>query len=229
MKQTIRAQLLELAEPEYQKFSSKLLPNIDNVLGVRLPKLRKLAKQIAKEEGKEFLIRAEDFYFEELMPQGFVIGYLKEDIETVLELVADFVPKINSWSVCDSFCSSLKIAKENEVRVWEFLQPYFSSQKEYEVRFGVVMLLIYFMKEEYLDKIFEILDEIRQDGYYVKMAVAWEVSMCYVNFPERTLAYLKENRLDDFTYHKSLQKIVESLKVSKEEKFFIKSLKRNEK
>lgn len=113
--------------------------------------------------------------------------------------------------------------------MWEFLQPYFSSEKEYEIRFGVVMLLVYFMKEEYLDKIFAILDEIRHDGYYVKMAVAWEVSMCYVNFPEKTLAYLKENRLDDFTYNKSLQKIVESLKVSKEEKSFIKSLKRNEK
>ena len=100
----IKEQLLALAEPEYQKFSSRLLPRTENIIGVRLPHLRKIAKQIAKQEGSNYLLQADDTSFEEVMIQGMVIGYLQKiDIEEVLALVATFVPKINNWSVCDSF------------------------------------------------------------------------------------------------------------------------------
>jgi len=226
LNKTIREQLFELAEEEYRKFSSALLPNIDNVLGVRLPALRKLAKAIAKNDWRKFIIEADNEYFEEVMLQGMVIGYVKADIEEILQYTSDYIPKINNWSVCDSFCNGLKFTKDNMERVWDFIQPFLCSKKEYEVRFGVVMLLSFYINEEYVERTLQLLDNTKHPGYYVKMAVAWAVSICYVKFPEQTMKYLKNNTLDDFTFNKSLQKITESLRVDKETKALIRSMKR---
>lgn len=222
----IKEQIFELADEEYQKFSSRLLPNIDNIIGVRLPALRKIAKTIAKEDWHEFLEAAHNEYFEGVMLQGMVLGYVKAPIEEILQYAAHFIRKINNWSVCDSFCIGLKFTKDNMSRVWNFIQPFLVSKEEYEVRFGVVMLLDFYVNEEYIDEILKLLDDIKHEGYYAKMAVAWLASICYVKFPERTMKYLKNNSLDDFTYNKSLQKITESLQVDKETKALIRSMKR---
>lgn len=226
MEQTIREQIMELAEEDYQKFSAALIPNINNVLGVRIPLLRNLAKQIAKGDWRAYLEQAEQEYFEEVMLQGIVIGYVKTDIEETLRFVAEFVPKIDNWSVCDSFCVGLKFTKKNMEMVWGFLQPYLMSNKEYEIRFGVVMLLDYYIEEGYIDRVLQCLDNISHEGYYVKMAVAWAVSICYVKLPVPTIVFLKENSLDDFTYNKALQKITESYRVDQETKKIIRSMKR---
>ncbi|GGH23680.1 DNA alkylation repair protein [Paenibacillus segetis] len=226
MEQTIRELIMELAEEDYQKFSASLIPNINNVLGVRIPLLRNLAKQIVKGDWRTYLEHADQDYFEEVMLQGIVIGYIKADIEEILQYVRDFVPKIDNWSVCDSFCVGLKFVKTNRARVWDFLQPYLMSGKEYEIRFGVVMLLDYYIDEEYIERVLQCLDRINHEGYYVKMAVAWAVSICYVKLPEPTMTFLKGNSLDDFTYNKALQKITESYRVDQETKTIIRSMKR---
>ena len=226
METTIREQLLELAEEKYQKFSSALIPHISNVMGVRIPELRKLAQNIAKGDWRAYLEHAEDEYFEEVMLQGMVIGCVEIDIEEKLSYVAAFIPKIDNWSVCDSFCAGLKFTKMNKEKVWEFLQSYLTSNEEYEIRFGVVMLLDYYIDEDYIIRVLQRLDNPKHEGYYVKMAVAWAISMCYVKLPEPTMAYLKNNTLDNFTYNKALQKITESLRVDQETKKMIRSMKR---
>lgn len=225
MEQTIREQLEQLAEEKYRIFSSSLTPGKDNILGVRLPLLRKMAAKLAKGDFRTYLSEASDDSMEEVLLQGMVIGCCKADIKEKLSLAAGFVPKIDCWAVCDSFCNGLKIAKTHPEQVWEFLQPYLRSDREYELRFGVVMLLHY-QTEEYAPLVFAHFDRIRHEGYYVKMAVAWVLSMYYVNFPELTLEYLKDNQLDDVTYHKALQKITESLRVGAEEKNMIRDMKR---
>ena len=102
----VKAQLLELAEPNYQQFTARLLPDISNILGVRLPVLRKIAKQIAKENWREFLRQNDEVYFEEIMLKGMVIGYIKDaSVHEIMKFTETFVPKINNWSVCDSFCA----------------------------------------------------------------------------------------------------------------------------
>jgi 3-methyladenine DNA glycosylase AlkD len=223
---SIKEQLLDLVDDEYQKFSAALIPNINNLIGVRLPELRKLARFIAKDDWRTYLEHAEDEYFEEIMLQGMVISYVKTDVEEILRYVADFVPKINNWSVCDSFCIGLKFTQTNKERVWQFLQPYLSSNNEYDIRFGVVMLLFYYTEEEYMNRGLQLLDNIRHEGYYVKMAVAWAISICYVKQPEPTMQYLRNNSLDKFTYNKALQKITESYRVDQETKQLIRSMKR---
>jgi 3-methyladenine DNA glycosylase AlkD len=226
VEKTIKEQLFEWVDEDYRKFSAALIPTINNVLGVRLPVLRKLAKKLAKDDWRTYLKQAGNEYFEEVMLQGMVISYVKADVEEILCYVADYIPKIDNWSVCDSFCIGLKFTQTNMKQVWEFLQPYLSSEKEYNLRFGVVMLLNFYINEEYITRVLQLLDNPKHEGYYVKMAVAWAVSICYVKLPEATMAYLKSNSLDNFTYNKALQKITESFRVDQETKNIIRSMKR---
>lgn len=221
-----RAKLVELYEPKYRDFNASLMPGTDNVLGVRVPAVRSLAKELAKGNWREYFAQNQDVYFEETQLHGLTIGYLKEDIETVLSEVRSFIPKITNWALCDIFCGGLKITKNHKERVWDFLMEYIKSDKPYYIRFAVVMMLGYYIDDEHTDKMLKLFEEIKNENYYVKMAVAWAVSMCYVNQPKTTVPFLKNNRLDDFTYNKSLQKICESLKPSAEEKAAIKSMKR---
>lgn len=222
----IRARLLELADRDYQAFASALIPTISNVMGVRLPELRKLAKEIARGDWTTYLDHAQDDWFEEVMLQGMVIGCLRTDVDEVLRRTASFVPKIDNWSVCDSFCSGLKLAAAHRPKVWDFLQPYLQSDREYDIRFAVVMLLNYYADAEYIEAALAQLDRIRHESYYVKMAVAWAISVFFVKLPEPTLAYLQNNSLDKETFNKALQKITESLRVDPETKQLIRGMKR---
>lgn len=226
MRNAILKQLMELKEEEYQKFQASLIPNCNNMLGVRIPELRKIAKEIAKEDWQTYLKNAKDTFFEEVMLQGMVIGYIKTDIEICLKYIEQFVPKITNWSICDSFCAGLKFTKNNRKKVWNFLAPFLSSKHEFELRFGIVMLLNYYIEEEYINKVLVQLNSIQHEGYYVKMAIAWAISFCFVKYPEQTILLLKSNNLDDFTYNKALQKITELNRVDQDTKNMIRQMKR---
>lgn len=220
------AYLHELVDEKYQAFNQRLIPNVDNLLGVRMPELQKLAKQIVKGNWQEYFSFTQNNYYEETMLKGLVIGKVKTDLSTLFSLISEFIPFIDNWAVCDSFCGGLKLAKEYPDEVLSFLIPYLHSQEEYAIRFAVVMLLNYYVNKSYIDTVLPIMDAIHHDGYYVKMAVAWCISICYVNFEEKTMRYLKHCNLNDFTYNKALQKIVESNQVSNEKKVEIRLLKR---
>ena len=156
-----------------------------------------------------------------------IIGIANIPVEERFIWIQEFIPKIDNWAICDTFCAGLKFTKKYPKEVWDFLQVYLKSQKEFEVRFGIVMLLDYFIKEEYIDEVLQKLDKISQDKYYVKMAVAWAISIAYIKFPERTKQYLwEECHLSKEVYHKAIQKIVESTRITKEEKQEIKSWKK---
>ena len=221
---TLRDQLLELCEPKYMKFTSALMPGVENVLGIRLPLLRKIAREIAAGDWRAYLAQAGDFYFEERMLQGMVISYARCDPAEKLEHVARFIPKIDNWAVCDCFCWRLKAAERQPM--WEFIRPRFRSEAEYEVRFAVVMALGNFVDQAHIEDLLQLLDGIRHEAYYARMGMAWAVSVCYIKFPERTHAWLENCSLDDWTFNKSLQKIVESYRVSDAAKQEIRAMKR---
>ncbi|MGV8905167.1 MAG: DNA alkylation repair protein [Acetobacterium sp.] len=224
--EALKIKLLSLAEEKYRKFSSALSPGADNILGVRLPVLRKLAKEITKADWQAYLKTASDDSFEEIMLQGMVIGLVNIELEERLDLIKAFIPKINNWGLCDSFCSGLKFTKNNKEEVWLFLQPYLQSKETYEIRFGVVMIICYYVEWDYLQPVFKAFDAIDHDDYYVKMAVAWAIASCYTKFPEPTMSYLQDNALDRFTFNKALQKITESRLVEQDHKIIIRSMKR---
>ena len=206
---TVKERLAAMAEPGYQKFTSSLLPDVKGILGVRMPKLRSMAREIALGDWRAFL-GEEAESFEEIMLQGMVIGAAKADIEEILSRAAAFLPKIDNWSVCDGFCASLKITRKHRERVLSFLTPYFSSEREFDARFSAVMLLDYFITPEYIGRVLPILNGIKNEGYYARMAVAWAISICYLKFPAVTLPCLHGNSLDPFTRRMALQKILDS-------------------
>ena len=221
----IRSKLFNLSEDEYRNFHNKLCPNTENILGVRLPLLRNIAKDLAKNNWEAYLNNPYNEYYEEIMIEGLTIGYIKADINTRFKYIKRFIPKIDNWAICDSFCNNLKFTKKNLNEVWEFISTYLSSNREFELRFAIVMMLHYYINEEYIDRVLHILNDINHEGYYVKMAVAWAISFAYIKFPHKTLVFLKNNNLDSFTYNKSLQKIIESTRVSNEDKDLIRSMK----
>ena len=221
-------ELKSMVDNDYREFHSGLCPGTNNILGIRVPVLRKYAKKLAKEEGQDILKILKDEYYEEIMLQGMLIGILKLDLETRLNHLESFIPKIDNWAVCDITCAGLKFTEKSKETVWDFLQKYLNSSKEFEVRFGIVMLLDYYITDEYIDRVIKILNNTICNKYYIRMAVAWIISVLYVNYPSTTLEFLKskENKLDNETYNKALQKIIESNRVSKKEKNAIRNLKR---
>ena len=227
---TIKEHLLQLAERGNKKFTESLNPGVEHVLGIRVPDLRKLAARIAKDGWEAYLDTADTYYMEERMLQGMVLGCIRPDadIEVYLHRVTCFVWNINSWSVCDTFKfgGGKRFIEANKDRLWEYLKTWMRSEGEYEIRFGVVMAMQYFIDEEHIEELFSLYNAIRHEGYYVRMGVAWALSVCFVRFPERTLAYLKQNTLDNFTYNKALQKIIESYRVDAGTKDVIRAMKR---
>ncbi len=227
----IKAELLRLAEQGNKPFTQSLNPGVPNVLGIRIPQLRKLAARIAKGDWEAYLTTADTYYMEERMLQGMVLGCIRpdRDVEVYLERVTRFVHIINSWSVCDTFKfgGGKKFITTNRDRLWQYLKDWMQAEGEYEIRFGVVMSMQLFIDEEHIDELLRLYDHIRHEGYYVKMGVAWALSVCFVKFPDITLRYLQgQNSLDNFTYNKALQKITESYRVDAATKQTIKGMKR---
>lgn len=229
MIQKIRQELENLVDEEYAKFNKKLCPDTNKkMLGIRVPALRKLAQKIAKQENwKDFLKQADDNCFEEVLLQGLVIGYAKLEIDEKLQYIKWFVPKIDSWAISDTFCPTLKIKEKDLEKVWDFILPYLNSKKEFDVRFAVIMMLDYYITDEYVDQVLEKLDAISHEGYYVKMAVAWCMAEIGIKFNDKAMAYLKgENHLDKFTFNKALQKMRESYRIDAKQKDELKKMKR---
>ena len=160
MKQEIKKELENLADKKYREFHKGLCPGTENILGVRVPVLRNYAKKLSKEKEIKYLLEnIDNQYYEEIMLQGMLIGLEKDNnIQNILNDIEKFVPKIDNWAVCDVFCGGLKITKKYLEEMWNFLQKYLKSEKEFEIRFGVVMLLDYYITEEYLEKDFKIFD-----------------------------------------------------------------------
>lgn len=224
MNEEIRKNIFALADEKYKEFQVGLCPNTNNIVGVRVPVLRNYAKDLAKQDWKTYLENAQDEYYEEVMLQGMVIGLAKMPIQEKLQQIKKFVPKIDNWAVCDVSCVGFKV-KEKE-QLWEFIKTYQNSKKEFELRFMIVMMLDHFVEEKYVQSIFATIDTIKNDEYYVQMAVAWLLSVLYVKFPKETLVYLKRTNIDNFTFNKAIQKMIESYRVSKEDKEMLRKLKR---
>ena len=221
----VREQILQEADEKYQKFSSALLPGVNNVVGVRLPVLRKISREIYKSDWQTYLKNNDCRFMEETMLKGMVIGLIKDEPEKILNYIENFVPEINNWSVCDSFCCGLKFIKKNKELVWNFVQKYLNSEKEFDIRFGVVVLLNYFIEENYIDRVLEKLEKVKTTDYYAQMAAAWAISICYIKFEAKTLDFLKKPSIDKAVFNKSIQKIIESNRISKETKIMLKAIK----
>ena len=222
--ESLRERLVGAADPAYRAFNASLLPGVTDLLGVRIPVLRRMAREIARGDWRRYLARAEDRHFEERMLQGLVIGYVRCPAEEKLALVARFLPKIDNWAVCDIFCGKLRPELREPMR--QFVEPLFGAEEEFTVRFAVVTGLVNYVDGEHLEWLLERLAAVRHDGYYVRMGVAWAVSVCFVQAPQRVMEWLSEAPIDAWTRDKALQKIVESNRVDATTKTAIRAMRK---
>ena len=221
----IKEDLKKLADIDFKKFQEKLCPNIDNILGVKIPNIRKYAKELIKKYSiNEIIENIDNEFYEEIMLEGIIISYEK-DICTSIKYIERFIPKINNWAVCDTFCASLKIAKKSKEKMWELITKYVKSKKEFEIRFGIVMVIDYYLEESYIEEIFNILDEIETEDYYAEMAISWLISILLIKYYDKTVNYLKNAKLNNFIYNKALQKGIESYRIDKEKKNRLRQMK----
>ena len=209
---------------KYQHFHSKIIAS-DNLIGLKTPELKKIAKEISKGNYQNFIKSNNSSLYEPIMIEGFMYGYLKIPFEELLGYLSDYLPKLNCWAHVDLLVSNLKIFTKNQELGFKYAKKLIHSKNNWIKRTGIIILLNYYLHDIYIEKTLEIISKIKTDDYYVKMAIAWLMSISYIKYKEKTLIYLV-NIEDNFIYNKALSKIVDSKRISDKEKQFIKSLKR---
>ena len=215
----LRRELESLADPAYKAFNESLLPGVETAYGIRLPQMRQVAKTLLRQDPAGFLEHFQPNCYEETQLRGLVIGGMKLPWEEKCPLVEDFLPRIDNWAVCDTFCGSLKPRSPQDVPLmWEFLKPLYASDEEYKARFAAVMQLSHFVDAAHLEEGLGLLGQVRHPGYYAKMAVAWALSVWFVKFPQETESLLAQRAFDPWVQNKAIQKVRESRRVSKEDK-----------
>lgn len=210
----LRQELFANQDLKYRDFHKKLVPNVDEnlIIGVRLPIIRKIAKQAYKENAKNLLE-----YYEELMVQGLIIGMKKCSDDEHIDDLKSFVPLINSWGVCDSCSSACKFIGKNKDAYFDLLKSFING-REYETRFSVVAFMDYYLDDEYIDEILNVFQSIESDYYYINMALAWAYSFAFIKYPEKVEEIFKKKSLSKFVQNTSIQKIRDSYRVEKDVK-----------
>ena len=169
-------------------------------------------------------------YLEETIIEGLVIAYSKVDLEEKLELMKEYIPQIDNWMINDTVCATLKVKnKQEQEKLWHFILPYLKSENQFEVRYAVITMLDNFIVEEYVDRVITELNKVENNEYYAEMAIAWTLAEIGIKFNDKAMNYLKgKNNLDKFTFNKTLKKMRESYRISKEQKEELKAMKRVE-
>lgn len=218
--------LFALQDIKYREFDQKLIPTVDpsTVIGVRKPDLRKLAKVLFKESRYEaFLSALPHRYHEENFIHAMLIEQMKE-FPKVIEETEKFLPYITNWVVCDSF--SPKCFKKNKAFLLERIRQWLVSSDEYTVRFAVKMLMTHFLDDGFSKEYLMLVANVSSEEYYVRMMQAWFFATALAKQYDETLALLKSNVLPVWVHNKTIQKAVESYRISDEQKQYLRTLKR---
>ena len=213
---------------KYKDFSTKINNTNKRIIGVRSPILKKIAKDILKSDYNLFLNDVKDEYYEEILIEGLVISGIK-DFDLMLEKLDKFIKKIDNWAICDMVIANCKSINKNNEKTFNYVKKSLTSTNPWKVRCAFDILLSYFIEEKYLNEIFKLIDNDKNDFYYVMMVKAWLISICYVKYPKETLNYLKHTKIDDVTFNKAISKICDSFRVTKEDKIILKKMKKKSK
>lgn len=216
--------LHKIKDQKYKEFHQSLGIN-NELIGIRTPILKRISKEIFKGNYQEFLSLCPKKYYEEITIYGLIISNIK-DIDESIKYLNIYKNIINNWASCDTFCASYKIINKNKNIFYKYIQKNITSKNPWIRRLCFVLLLDYYIEENNLNNIFNLCDKYNKEDYYVEMSVAWLISICYIKYPNQTINYIKNNKLNKFTHNKAIQKIRESLRVSKKDKDNLNKLKR---
>lgn len=222
----IQKELFALRDISYGDFHAKLVPNIPRelLIGVRVPEARKLAKRLAKEpEASEFLKDLPHKYYDENILHALLISEMK-DYDACIVAIDEFLSYIDNWAVCDIL--SPKIFKEHKTSLLEKIKEWSASDKTYTCRFGLEMLMSYFLDNDFKPDYLEITTSVHSEEYYVRMMIAWFFATALAKQWDATIKYIEDNRLDTWTHNKAIQKAKESRRITPKQKEYLKLLKR---
>ena len=222
----IQNKLFEYQDLGYREFNSKLIPNIDKetMIGVRIPDIRKIEKSLNIEEKEKFLLELPHKYFEENMLHGIIISNMKDYDKVILNL-EKFLPYVDNWAVCDII--SPKIFKKNREKAIVNILSWIKSDHTYICRFGIGMIMQLYLEDEYFKKSYlDIIAKIRTKEYYINMMRAWTFQAALAKRWEDAIIYVEKGMLDDFTHNKTISKSCDSLKIGKDKKEYLKTLRR---
>ena len=210
--------LLSLEDIKYRDFNKSIVLNSKyEMIGIRLPIMRDIAKKISKTNIEEFLKNIEDKCYEEVMIEGLVISHIREE-EIFYKYFKKYINKIDNWALCDSFCNSIKIVRKYEDKYFNEAINLSLQKQEFISRTGLIIILNHFINKDNLNVIYDTLNKIDSDKFYINMAQAWLVCELHIKFPNETLKFIKNNSLNKFTQNKAISKIHDSYRISKEEK-----------
>ncbi len=219
-------ELKKLHDDGYREFQAKLIPNIDGdtIIGVRTPDLRTLAKEYSKRDDISiFLNNLPHKYFEENQLHSFILSVMK-DMDTCVKLVDEFLPYVDNWATCDQL--SPKIFKKNKAALLEYVDKWLKSDQIYVKRFAIGMLMEHFLDEDFKTSYLTKVAKIRSSEYYLNMMIAWYFATALVKQYDATLPFIEKQKLDKWTHNKTIQKAVESYRITPEQKEYLKTLKR---
>ena len=223
----LTARLAAMSDSGYGAFSGALVPGAQNMLGVRLPALRGLAAELRHGDWRAFLEASRSHpVFEVRMLHGMVLGGAKCSIGEKLRLADAFLPFVENWSVCDSFCASFKPKATEKDALFAFVRACADAPEEFRKRFGLVMMMNQFRNAPWVDGVMDAYRRFSHEGYYARMAAAWGLATLFLARREECLEILRDGRWDDFTHNKAIQKLIESRRVSDEDKAMLRTMKR---
>ena len=217
--------LFKKQDLKYREFTAKSIPNIsiDKIIGVRIPDIRLLAKEIKDYEYiDEFLNELPHRYQEENLLHGIILSYYK-DIDLLLKELDIFLKYVDNWAVTDII--SPKIFKKYPDKVYKYIVKWIDSKDEYKIRFGVVSLLQFYLDDNYNKDMLDLVKSIKSESYYVKMATSWFYSFALIKQYDDAIILFQDKCLDKWIHNKSIQKAIESYRISDDRKEYLKSLK----
>ncbi len=222
-KSAIQTTLLSMGEEAYREFSSRLMPTVEKtkVIGIRIPILRKYAKEL--ENYESFLSGLPHEYFEENNLHAFLIEREK-DFDRCIEKLDAFLPYIDNWATCDSM--KPKVLQKEPEKLLKNIKKWIRSKDVYAVRYAINLLMSFYLDEHFDENYLMMVAKVKSNEYYINMMRAWYFATALAKRYQDTLPYIENDVLDTWTHNKTIQKAVESLRISKEQKQYLKSLKK---
>lgn len=220
----IQKELFKLQDLTYRNFHSRLMPNIsiEKIIGVRNPETKKFAKQLIKEgRATDFVSGLPHKYYEENNVHAYIINECK-DYKKAIEMLNEFLPFVNNWATCDII--NPKIFKKYGEELLNEIEKWISSKETYTIRFGIKMLMTFYLDENFKKEYLKIPAEIKSEEYYINMMIAWFYATALAKQYDETIKYLENKKLDEWIHNKTIQKAVESYRITDKQKEYLRSL-----
>lgn len=211
--------LKSLQDLKYREFHSGLTNTNLSIIGVRVPILRSIAKKILKTDVEKFFGVIGNEYYEEVFIEGIVLANSSEEI--LDKYLMGFIKKVDNWAICDSFCSSLKIVNKKQGKYWIYFTGLIDPENEFQTRVSLIVLMNYYLNDNYIDRVLKIVSSINSDYYYINMAISWLLSVAIINYKDKVIELLESRSLSKFVQNKTISKIQDSYRVDKDLKKFV--------